>query len=326
MNKQSDFYLQLGVNKTATKDDIRAAFMLQAKKWHPDKAPQDKKEEYEKRYTDLKKAYQMLINDKTRKQYDDALSNTFKDLRGKKRDVAYLKSDKYTTVNKDGKEEFDHAAFAADFNKSREGADTEEYQKLQNKYNNNKAVTNQDVNDFLKQRMNEVQDIHITQVNFNDEDGKFDRNAFNRMFDHQKKMNPENSVQEFTGEPTGLFGNSTGLMEDSGISGIHMSNGVGFTGNMMSTMVQGSGVNPAVDISVDQFREGGVYGYEVPDTNDDLKKRMEDIQREREQLLKMDKSDYKVEKSEIEQQYSELFQTTEGIESSTKSESESKSN
>ena len=63
MNK--DYYNVLGVNKTASKDEIKKAFYKLAHKYHP-----DKKEGDEKKFKEVNEAYQVLSDDGKR-QPDD---------------------------------------------------------------------------------------------------------------------------------------------------------------------------------------------------------------------------------------------------------------
>jgi len=60
-----DYYATLGVNKGATKDEIKKAFYKLAHKYHP-----DKKEGNEAKFKEVNEAYQVLSNDTKRAQYD----------------------------------------------------------------------------------------------------------------------------------------------------------------------------------------------------------------------------------------------------------------
>jgi len=63
-----DYYKLLGVNKNASKEEIKKAFRKLAMKYHPDKN-KDNKEAAEK-FKKINEAYAVLSNDEKRKQYD----------------------------------------------------------------------------------------------------------------------------------------------------------------------------------------------------------------------------------------------------------------
>ena len=67
-----DHYKLLGVDRKATKQQIKAAFRRLAKLFHPDKNPQNR-EEAERKFREILIAYQTLANDRTRAAYDRML-------------------------------------------------------------------------------------------------------------------------------------------------------------------------------------------------------------------------------------------------------------
>ena len=60
-----DYYSVLGVDKSASKDDIKKAFYKLAAKYHPDKKGGD-----EAKFKEVNEAYQTLSDDKKRREYD----------------------------------------------------------------------------------------------------------------------------------------------------------------------------------------------------------------------------------------------------------------
>lgn len=62
---KEDYYNILGVEKGATKDEIKKAFHKMAHKYHPDKNKGD-----DKKFKEINEAYQTLSDDKKRSQYD----------------------------------------------------------------------------------------------------------------------------------------------------------------------------------------------------------------------------------------------------------------
>ncbi len=67
MSKQ-DLYEVLGVSKTASSDEIKAAYRKLAMKYHPDRNPDNK--EAENKFKEAASAYEILSDDQKRKQYD----------------------------------------------------------------------------------------------------------------------------------------------------------------------------------------------------------------------------------------------------------------
>lgn len=62
---QKNYYEILGVNKSASKEEIKKAFYKLASKYHPDKKGGD-----EAKFKEANEAYQVLSNDQKRKEYD----------------------------------------------------------------------------------------------------------------------------------------------------------------------------------------------------------------------------------------------------------------
>ncbi len=65
-----DYYETLGVNKNATKQEIKKAYKKLALKFHPDRAPDDKKKEYEEKFKGINEAASVLADDEKKANYD----------------------------------------------------------------------------------------------------------------------------------------------------------------------------------------------------------------------------------------------------------------
>lgn len=64
-----DYYETLGVDKSASQDEIKKAFRGLARKYHPDTNP-DNKEEAESKFKEISEAYEVLSDDSKRRMYD----------------------------------------------------------------------------------------------------------------------------------------------------------------------------------------------------------------------------------------------------------------
>ena len=67
--QQRDFYEVLGVNRTATVEEIKSAYRKCALKWHPDRHPEDKSEA-EVKFRESTEAYSVLSDAQKRQIYD----------------------------------------------------------------------------------------------------------------------------------------------------------------------------------------------------------------------------------------------------------------
>ncbi|MCA9371080.1 MAG: molecular chaperone DnaJ [Candidatus Peregrinibacteria bacterium] len=63
-----DYYSILGIEKSASAADIKKAYRNLSKQWHPDKHKGDK--DAEAKFKEINEAYEVLGNEKRRKQYD----------------------------------------------------------------------------------------------------------------------------------------------------------------------------------------------------------------------------------------------------------------
>lgn len=70
-----DYYNELGVDKSATKDEIKKAYRKLALKYHPDKTKNDK--EAEEKFKKVSEAYAVLSDEEKRKQYDTYGADAF---------------------------------------------------------------------------------------------------------------------------------------------------------------------------------------------------------------------------------------------------------
>ena len=75
---KKDFYTTLGVNKSASKEEIKTAYRKLALKYHPDRNPDNK--EAEEMFKEISHAYEVLSDDTKRQQYDQVGHNAYQDM------------------------------------------------------------------------------------------------------------------------------------------------------------------------------------------------------------------------------------------------------
>jgi len=66
----SNLYEILGINKNADENEIKKAYRKMAAKFHPDKAPEELKKEYEEKFKKISNAYTILSDPKKKGIYD----------------------------------------------------------------------------------------------------------------------------------------------------------------------------------------------------------------------------------------------------------------
>ena len=75
----ANYYETLGVDKSATKDQLKTAYRNLAKKYHPDMystASEEEKKKAEEKFKEINHAYEVLSDDDKRAAYDTCLLYT----------------------------------------------------------------------------------------------------------------------------------------------------------------------------------------------------------------------------------------------------------
>ncbi|MEC7585158.1 MAG: J domain-containing protein [Planctomycetota bacterium] len=70
-----DYYKTLGVERTASQDEIRSAYRKLAKEWHPDRHPPAERAQVEQQFKAIAEAHEVLGDAEKRKRYDDLGAN-----------------------------------------------------------------------------------------------------------------------------------------------------------------------------------------------------------------------------------------------------------
>ena len=303
--KFSDYFALLGVTKETSSDDIRKAFTSKALQYHPDKADPENREQYSKIYQDLKDAYKILTDPRTRQQYIDAQSATIIELREAPRDVGYATPPT----------PYDRDAFMNDFNTKRHnGADLSFEDKPQ------AAVTTNDFESYIKSRDQQIAAIEQERpASLYGVGQEFNSNLFNRSFDLAKeRAKLSGGLQEYVGDPRSMF--SGGALEETDVlGGIDMINGYSFEGRNLDSLY-GESFDSKVAVEDIANMDGTIpYWQESKLSWDDIQKRTAEIEQDRVRLATLQGDQFKVERTEIERMYADLFAPLnvlpEGIES-----------
>ncbi len=65
-----DYYEVLGLSRSATKEEIKAAYRKAARKYHPDLHPKSEKAKMEEKFKQISEAYEVLYDPEKREKYD----------------------------------------------------------------------------------------------------------------------------------------------------------------------------------------------------------------------------------------------------------------
>jgi len=78
MVKDTVLYDRLEISSDSTEGQIKKAFNKLSKLWHPDKHPDDKKDEANKKFQEISQAKEILLDNEKRKIYDELGMDMFK--------------------------------------------------------------------------------------------------------------------------------------------------------------------------------------------------------------------------------------------------------
>jgi curved DNA-binding protein CbpA len=78
-----DPYKALGLSREASQDDIQQAHRKLVRKYHPDANPEDPRAE--ERFKEIQRAYEVLSDEKKRREYDEALRTSSRGSPGRSR-------------------------------------------------------------------------------------------------------------------------------------------------------------------------------------------------------------------------------------------------
>ena len=310
MNPKVDYYQLLDVSRDADLEQIKKAFMKKALLSHPDKAPADKVEEYTKNYEALQRAYKTLTNEASRKQYNDAVCNTFTELKTNRTadEMGYKVSNQFTKFNEKGEREFDKDTFNKTFQTTRSSQEQTMYEELHKQYDKKTPIRKTEVDQLMAERERMEKELLPEKI-FT---GEFDRNSFNRAFDHMKMVKTGGRTIQLYNESTGLYSlagkGMAEIKENGDISDLEMLNGISLTNGGFCDGAEWLGDNPtSSSFDISQFMTGETYGAEQKMTQKEYQQRLQEREQDTQYLSALKGDQFKCDASEIETLYSELF-------------------
>src|SRR5215217_9535658 len=83
MQVSKDLYKLLGLSRNASEEEIRKAHRKLVRKYHPDTNPEDL--QAEERFKEIQQAYEVLSDEKKRREYDEGLRTSSRGSPGRAR-------------------------------------------------------------------------------------------------------------------------------------------------------------------------------------------------------------------------------------------------
>ena len=132
-----NYYKILNISSNATSLDIKKAYRTLAKKWHPDACSDDNAQEM---FVEITEAYEILIDEQKRAEYDLLLQNSFSNDQGTHAYTkhAYAKQDHQSYSDSSYKQAYSKHAYTkhAYNNQNRQSYNNQDHQSYSNQYSN----------------------------------------------------------------------------------------------------------------------------------------------------------------------------------------------
>jgi len=184
-----NFYETLGLMKDATIAEIKKAYYKLSMKYHPDKASEENKQEYEKQYFKYVSAYAILSDENKRKLYDASLNDIYSDLKDTYTKECNLRDKTYKEIKEanqpylsvqDNIVTFDINKFNQEFLKKNLDETT-----LQSKFNDYSKISQSIHENMFNERLKN----RDSEINIQKPLGDFALSSFNQAFEEMSKSN-----------------------------------------------------------------------------------------------------------------------------------------